>query len=75
MKSNIIFRINQLLHLMLEISGPNGAGKSTIVNGIALALGAKTAVLGRADHIVSFARIFNMSFHSDFYVFQTLSVG
>ena len=73
--SNSIFWIFRHLDSMLKISGPNGAGKSTIVNGIALALGAKTAVLGRADHIVSFARIFNTSFHSDFYVFQTLSVG
>ena len=38
------------------ILGPNGAGKSTIVNGIALALGAKTSVLGRAEHIVDFIR-------------------
>ena len=46
------------------MTGPNGAGKSTIVNGIALALGAKTAVLGRADHIVSFADIFSVSLNS-----------
>ena len=39
------------------IIGPNGSGKSSVVNGIALALGAKTAVLGRADHIVDFIRM------------------
>ena len=38
------------------IIGPNGSGKSSLVNGIALALGAKTAVLGRAEHIVDFIR-------------------
>ena len=36
--------------------GPNGAGKSSIVNAIAIGLGAKTAVLGRGDHIVDFIR-------------------
>ena len=39
------------------IIGPNGSGKSSVVNGIALALGAKTAVLGRAEHIVDFIRM------------------
>lgn len=38
------------------VIGPNGSGKSAIVNGIALALGAKTSVLGRADSIAEFVR-------------------
>ena len=29
------------------IIGPNGSGKSSVVNGLALALGSKTNVLGR----------------------------
>ena len=56
-----IMQYFKYLHLFIiskitVILGPNGAGKSTIVNGIALALGAKTSVLGRADHIVDFIR-------------------
>ena len=38
------------------ILGPNGSGKSSLVNGLALALGSKTAVLGRAEAIESFIR-------------------
>ncbi len=38
------------------ILGPNGAGKSSIVNAIALALGAKNSVLGRADRDSDFVR-------------------
>ena len=48
--------ILKLISKTAVILGPNGAGKSTIVNGIALALGAKTSVLGRAEHIVDFIR-------------------
>jgi len=36
------------------VLGPNGSGKSALVNGIALALGAKTSVLGRADSLSEF---------------------
>lgn len=39
------------------VIGPNGSGKSSIVNGLALALGAKTAVLGRADDVSEFIRL------------------
>ena len=38
------------------IVGPNGCGKSSLVNGIGLALGSKTSVLGRADHTADFIR-------------------
>ena len=31
------------------IIGPNGSGKSSVVNGLALALGSKTNVLGRYE--------------------------
>ncbi len=36
------------------VVGPNGSGKSALVNGIALSLGAKTSVLGRADSLSEF---------------------
>ena len=38
------------------ILGPNGSGKSSVVNGLALALGSKTAVLGRAELVDDFIR-------------------
>ena len=38
------------------ILGPNGSGKSSVVNGLALALGAKTNVLGRAENVIDFIR-------------------
>ena len=55
-KRTIQLWILTLVSKIAVILGPNGAGKSTIVNGIALALGAKTSVLGRAEHIVDFIR-------------------
>ena len=48
------FRPGPMLNVIV---GPNGAGKSSLVNGIGLALGAKTAVLGRAEKLSDFIRI------------------
>lgn len=39
------------------VIGANGSGKSSVVNGLALALGAKTAVLGRADSVADFIQL------------------
>lgn len=51
--TEVVFRPGPTLNVVL---GPNGAGKSSLVNAIALALGAKTAVLGRADNFHDFIR-------------------
>jgi chromosome segregation ATPase len=51
--TKIEFRPGPTLNVVM---GPNGAGKSSLVNAIALGLGAKTAVLGRADDIADFIR-------------------
>ena len=53
--SNMVeFRPGPMLNVVV---GPNGSGKSSLVNGIALALGSKTNVLGRAQDIGEFIRI------------------
>ena len=52
--SNMVeFRPGPMLNVVV---GPNGSGKSSLVNGIALALGSKTNVLGRAQDIGEFIR-------------------
>lgn len=38
------------------VVGPNGSGKSSLVNGIGLALGANTGVLGRASELYDYIR-------------------
>ena len=53
--SNLVeFRPGPMLNVVV---GPNGSGKSSLVNGIALALGSNTSVLGRATDIGEFIRI------------------
>ena len=52
--NEVEFRAGPLLNVIV---GPNGSGKSSLVNGIALALGSKTAVLGRAKWTADFIRI------------------
>ena len=53
--SNLVeFRPGPMLNVVV---GPNGSGKSSLVNGIALALGSNTAVLGRVSDIAEFIRI------------------